>query len=681
MKQLFPNINQMIHGGDYNPEQWLDRSDILKEDIRLMKAAHMNCATLGVFSWSFYEPEEGHFGFQWLKEMMDRLYENGIYTILATPSGARPAWLDEKYPEAMRVAANGVRNHHGQRHNHCMSSPVYREKVKQIDKKLAETVGNHPGLILWHISNEFGGECYCDLCKYRFQNFLRKKYNNDIDALNHQWWTGFWSHRYNDFGQIEPPYDNGEHSIGGLLLDWRRFTTWNTTDFMEAEIRTVRAVTPDVPVTANFMKLYEPLDYYEMAKAVDIISWDNYPMWNNDSEPQSKTSAEISFDHSLMRCFKKDRPFMMMESAPGLVNWQPYNQVKRPGMHLYTSLQAVACGSDTVQYFQWRKGRGSFEQYHGAVVDHLGRSDTRVFLEVAATGEALERLAPVCGSIIKSEAALLFDWNSRWALKDMAGGITGHKGYEETCREQYRLFLKNDIPMDIISPKEDLSGYKMIVAPMLYVVDEDCGQKLKSYVENGGCLVATYLTGYVGENTLCHLGGFPGGGLGQVFGLYAEELDTLYPTQKNSAVFNSGAVFEIRDFCEILKLYEGTQVLARYGSDFYENTPVVTMNNYGRGKAVYVGARIDAAGMEQLYRQIFAVSGMAAQTLPEGVEHYVRWGDGQRFDFYLNSNAVPVNIDNVAPGSVLLGGESGDEFGGGKLRLGSYEVAVLAAAV
>ncbi len=676
MGHLFPKVNKLIHGGDYNPEQWLDRPDILKEDIRLMKKAHMNCATLGVFSWSFYEPEEGVFSFQWLKNIMDDLYENGIYTILATPSGARPAWLDEKYPEAMRVSAGGVRDHHGQRHNHCMSSEVYRQKVKIIDQKLAAAFGSHPGLILWHISNEFGGECYCGLCKKRFQQFLHNKYHGDIDELNHEWWTGFWSHRYSSFEQIEPPYENGEQSIGGLLLDWRRFTTWNTTDFMNAEIGTVHAVTPDIPVTANFMKLYEPLDYYEMSKSVDIISWDNYPMWNNDFEPQSKISADVSFDHSIMRSFKRGQPFMMMESAPGLVNWQPYNQVRRPGMHRYTSLQAVACGSDTVQYFQWRKGRGSFEQYHGAVVDHLGRSDTRIFREVADTGEALLRLEPVGGSVIKACAALLFDWNSRWALKDMAGGIRNNKGYEETCREQYGLFLKNDIVMDIVSPNADLSDYKIIVAPMLYVVNADTARRLRAFVEDGGCLVATYLTGYVGENTLCHLGGFPGGGLGDVFGLYAEELDTLYPAQKNRVVFDSGESFEIRDFCEIIKTREHTQVLARYGGDFYENTPVVTMNRYGRGTAVYVGARINAAGMEQLYRRLWAESGIPFMALPEGVEHYTRYGGNGQFDFYLNSNESAVEIDGVTPGMELFSGSRTGEH----LRLEPFGVAVIAGA-
>ena len=222
---LFPKVNEILHGGDYNPEQWLDRPDILAEDIRLMKKAGVNTVTLGVFSWSVYEPSEGAYHFEWLDEVMDRLWENGIFTILATPSGARPAWLDQEYPQAMRVNNMGVRNHHGVRHNHCMTSPLYRAKVREINTILAKRYGSHPGLILWHISNELGGACYCGLCKKQFQEYLKRRYHDNIDELNKEWWTTFWSHRYNSFHQIEPPMPGGETSIHGLNLDWKRFTT------------------------------------------------------------------------------------------------------------------------------------------------------------------------------------------------------------------------------------------------------------------------------------------------------------------------------------------------------------------------------------------------------------------------------------------------------------------------
>jgi len=382
-KILFPRIGGFVHGGDYNPDQWLDRPDILEEDVRMMKKAGVNCVTLGVFSWAAYEPEEGNFHFEWMEKIIEKLYQNGIYTILSTPSGARPAWLDGRYIEAMRVDSRGVRDHHGKRHNHCMTSERFREKVAVIDRMLAEHLGTHPGVILYHISNELGGECFCPRCVQKFQMYLAERYEYDIDRLNAEWWTSFWSHHYNSFEQIEPPFIHGETSVMGLNLEWKRFTTWNTNDFMKAEADVLHSVTPHIPVTANLMRMFGGLDYRKMAPHMDVVSWDNYPPFHNDWETLEDTAFETAFQHALMRSLKRDVPFMMMESAPGLVNWQNVNKVKRPGIHRLACLQAVACGSDSVQYFQWRKGRGSYEQFHGAVVDHLGTDDTRIFREVA----------------------------------------------------------------------------------------------------------------------------------------------------------------------------------------------------------------------------------------------------------------------------------------------------------
>lgn len=653
---LFPKVNQILHGGDYNPEQWLEHPEILKEDIRLMKKAGVNTATLGVFSWSVYEPEEGIYHFEWLDQVMDSLYENGIYTILATPSGARPAWMDEKYPEVMRVNQMGVRNHHGVRHNHCMSSGIYREKVKQMNRLLAKRYGNHPGLILWHISNELGGECYCEHCQKRFQEFLRTKYHNEILELNHEWWTLFWSHRYNSFEQIEPPMPGGEGSIHGLNLDWKRFTTWNMTDYLKSEIAVFKELTPKIPVTTNFMCLYKGLDYNEMAKELDIISWDSYPTWNTEEKELWETAYETAFDHSIMRSFKREKPFMLMESVPSLVNWHPYNKLKRPGIHALSSIQAVACGCDTVQYFQWRKGRGSFEQYHGAVLDHLGTSDTRVFREVEEVGIQLKRMREVQGSLVKSKVAMIFDWDSRWALDDMAG-LSKDKKYPETCRELFKSFMQFGLDVDIISSEENLDSYEVVLAPMLYLLKPKTASNLKKFTERGGQLIATYLTGYVNQNTLCYLGGFPGDGLREVFGLYAEEIDTLYPSDKNTAVFEEDSkidgTFEVRDFCEILKV-EKARVLARYSSDFYEGTPVVTVNDWGKGKAYYVGARIETAGMEALLGKILSEVGITFEKLPTGVEKHVRAGENVTYEFYLNFTGEEKIIQFLGTAEELL---------------------------
>ncbi|MDD4849299.1 MAG: beta-galactosidase [Gemmiger sp.] len=669
--RLFSKPAGLLHGGDYNPEQWLDRPDILEEDIRLMKQAHVNEATLGVFAWSVEEPSEGVFHFDWLKEIMDRLYENGIYTILATPTGARPVWLDKKYPEAMRVNSAGERNLHGLRHNHCMSAPAFRARVKMIDTQLAQALGNHPGLLMWHISNELGGECYCPLCRARFQQYLRGRFGGDISALNHAWWTTFWSHQFSDFDEIDPPMKNGEGSIGGLNLAWKEFTSWNMTDFLKTEIDTLRAVTPHIPVTTNFMKLYNGLDYRVLHRPLDVVSWDSYPRFGNNEEPLADTFAENAFDHAVMRSFKKDRPFLLMESAPGLVNWHPYNALKRPGIHSLAGLQAVACGADSVLYFQWRKGRGSFEQYHGAVVDHLGTGDTRVFKEVEAMGSQLQALAPVAGSLSHNRVALLFDWPNRWAIADMAGLSREKKQYERTCLLQHRSLLRMGVDCDILSMQDDLTPYKLVVAPMLYLLELGASENLTRYVQQGGNLVAGYLAGYVNEDTLCWLGGFPGDGLSDLFGVISEEIDTLYPGKTNAAIFEGGTRFAIQDFAELLRL-KGAQVLAKYEQDYCQNTPAVTVHTVGTGNAYYVAARLEQAGMEHLYRRCLAEAGIPVQSLPHGVEFHCRYTEKERFAFYLNESENPATIADVF-GTDMLTGQVLD----GTLRLAPLQAAVL----
>ena len=658
MSVLFPKIPVLLHGGDYNPDQWLDRPDILEEDIKMMKKAGVNTATVGVFSWSALEPQEGNFQFGWLHDIMDKLYENGIYTVLATPTGARPAWMDEKYPSVLRVEKDGRRNHHSGRHNHCMSSLEYRALVEKMDTKLAQEFGNHPGLILWHISNELGGECYCDSCKKRFQEYLREKYHNNIEELNKQWWTSFWSRRFDSFEQIEPPYDNGEHSILGLNLDWKRFNSWNMKDYLAFERRILKKYTPQVPATANFMKLFEQLDYVDLAKEIDIISWDGYPSWNNDYETPVDTAAELSFDHAVMRSLKKDKPFMLMESTPSLVNWHSVNKLKRPGILRASSIQTIGCGSDTVQYFQWRKGRGAAEQFHGAVVDHLGRDDTRVFKEVSEVGELLKKLAPVTGSRVASKAAVLFDWSNRWAIKDMQGMAHDTKKYEKEVRKFYNIHLKKGINADIVFPLEDLSSYSLVVLPMYYAVSKEAGAWLKEYVKNGGTVVATYLTAYVNENTLAYLGGFPGAGLGEVFGLYAEELDTLYPTDSNAVLMKDGNKAIVKDYCELIKL-TGAEVLGTYESDFYAGMPAVTVHSYGNGKAYYIGTRMEEEDLIKFFTQIWSECGIKEKELPEGVEYLTRTAeDGSIFDFYVNYNAMPVTVQLSKDGTNLLNGEA-----------------------
>jgi len=683
MATQFPPINprfpHFLHGGDYNPDQWPE--EIWREDMRLMKLANCNAMSTAIFAWTRMEPAEGQFDFSWLDKIMDMLAENGAYAILATPSGARPAWLSAKYPEVLRVTADRRRILHGARHNHCMTSPVYREKVGIVNRKLAERYKDHPALLAWHISNEYGGECHCDLCQEAFRGWLKKKFNNDLDALNHAWWTAFWSHTYTAWEQIESPSPIGETSLHGLNLDWKRYTTDQTIDFYYNEIRPLRELTPNVPITTNFMGLYTGLNYPRFAAAVDVVSWDSYPVWHTTGSDW-QLAQQVAFIHDQNRAMKGGKPWMLMESTPSNTNWQPIPKLKRPGMHKLSSLQAVAHGSDTVQYFQWRKSRGSAEKFHGAVVDHVGHENTRVFRDVAEVGEILKKLDPVVGTSVKPDVAIIYDWENRWAIDDLNGLGRDRRNYAETCINHYRPFWSRGIPVDVIPEWADFTSYKLLVAPMVYMLQPGVAARLEQFVADGGTLVSTYWSGIVDENDLCFLGGWPGDGLRKVFGIWDEETDTLAPAEHNHLALLEGnslglsGLYEARDYFALVHA-EGASVLATFTGDFYAGRPALTVNGYGKGRAYYMASRNDDRFLDDFYGKLAADLDLLRSlpvNLPQGVTAQLRTDGEKKFIFVMNFNPEPVAIrlDGKLYYSLLSGAPLSE-----KLELPGYGVEIM----
>lgn len=626
----------ILHGADYNPDQWLDRPDILKKDIELMREASINTATIGMFSWDKIEPEEGVFEFEWLDSIMNILHANGIKVILATPSAARPAWMSEKYPEVLRTNDRGEKMKHGGRHNHCFSSPLYREKVAIINRKIAERYKNHPALLMWHISNEYGGECHCPYCQENFRRWLKNKYGT-LEALNASWWTTFWAHTYTSWNQIEAPSPIGERGIHGMNLDWLRFVTDQTIDFYEHEIKDIRKITPHIPITTNFMAdtmdliPFQGLDYYKFAKHVDIVSWDCYPAWHNDWESTADLASKVGFIDDLYRSLKQ-QPFLLMESTPSMVNWHPVNKAKRPGMHMLTSMQHVAHGSDSNLYFQWRKSRGSSEKFHGAVVDHDNSAENRVFKEVEYVGESLKKLKSIKNSTKSSRVAIIYDWDNNWALNDSQGYSQKTKQYPQTLQQHYRFFWNNDIPVDVISPKADFHKYDLVVAPMLYLVDKETLNQFSDYVLNGGNLVMSYISGVVNEHDLTYMNGWPKQ-LQNIFGITIRETDVYYPKDKNSIIYGNGH-FEVKDYAELLEIKEANPI-AFYEKDFYAKSAAVTKNEYGSGTGYFIGARTELDFLELFYGKIchklhisndFVVKGerdVSVQSRKNGDEEYI----------------------------------------------------------
>ena len=655
-KYIFDSFRHFLHGGDYNPEQWIDTKEIWDEDMRLMKLAGCNEMSVGIFAWSTLEPRENEYDFSFLEEILDKIYKAGGRVLLATPSAARPHWMADKYPEVLRVRADGGRNRFGRRHNHCYTSPYYRKKTYEINGLLAKKFGKHPAVLGWHISNEFGGECFCPLCEEAFRDFLRKKYDGDIKKLNFQWWTTFWSHTYSDFSEIEPPSPIGD-SFSALELDWKRFVMEQTTSFMENEVNAVREYS-SLPVTTNFMEEYPANDYNVKVRAVDVVSWDSYPTWHNEESSSGQLTAAIdtAMRHDYFRALK-NQPIILMESTPSNTNWQKISKLKRPGMHKLACMQAVAHGCDAVQYFQWRKSRGSNEKFHGAVVDHVGHENTRVFKEVSEVGATLKKLESVLGSMPKVRVAVIIDAENEYALRYCQGFQNENKKYSETCRDFYRSLWKRSLDVDVVCAERDLSSYELVIAPMLYMTNERVIDSLKNYVKGGGTLVSTYALGMVNENDLCYLGGFPGGALREVFGIWSEEIDTLYPNERNSIALD-GKEYEICDYAERIHT-EGAKELGKYVSDFYAGESAVTVNEYGKGKAYYIAARDTGALKDKIIGDILSELDIKGhiKSAPEGVTAHSREDEENLYLFVENYNEKDALVELYSEGVDMESGE------------------------
>ena len=614
-----PKFPTFLHGGDYNPDQWLDRPDILDRDVEMMQKAHVNTVSVGIFSWARLETDDGVYDFEWLDQVIDRLWQAGIHVILATPSGARPAWMAQKYPEVLRVNEQYQRYHFGGRHNHCFTSPVYRRKVHEMDTRLAQRYANHPAVILWHLSNEFSGHCYCDYCQEAFRGWLKKRYGT-LEALNQAWWTSFWAHRYTDWSQVEAPGPMAETSTNGMYIDWRRFATGQCKDFMMAERDAVQAINPELKVTANLMERFWDYDYFSLAEGMDVVSWDAYPMWHSGDDVAR--AAEFAMNHDMMRSFK-DQPFLLMESTPSQVNWKPVNKLKRSGMHLLSSMQALAHGSQSVMYFQWRKGRGAAEQFHGAVVDHDGRDDTRVFKDVTSVGKALEGLRPLYDKEKSpAQACIIYDWSNWWAIDYAQTGQKGNMQYFDSVNMHYRSLWEMGVNVDFRDEREctDLSRYKLVICPMLFMLKESFAQKLRDFVENGGTLLMTYFSGVVDESGNAWLGGAPHN-LIDVLGVRATELDALFPEDKQALRMTDGRSFPIHELCEIPEMH-GAEGLGAYEEDFYADLPCLTRNRFGKGQAYYLAAKVEQEGLDAIYADIadeLELSRAMNQELPRGV--------------------------------------------------------------
>jgi len=635
MKGFFQNI---LYGGDYNPNQW--PKEIWDEDMRLFDLASINSATVNVFSWAKQQPAEDKYDFTELDAIIDLLSKKKKSIVLATSTAAMPAWMFKKYPEVARVDFEGRRHRFGGRHNACPNSPVYQKHAELMAYKLAERYGSNEYVVCWHINNEYGGDCYCEKCESAFRVWLKARYKT-IEALNKAWNMEFWGHVVYDWDEVVLPNALSEcgspesTTFAGLSIDYRRFMSDSMLDNFKMERDAIRKSGINTPITTNLMGTYKALDYFKWAREMDIVSWDNYPAYNT---PWSW----VAMTHDLMRGLK-NKPFMLMEQTPSQQNWQPYNSLKRPGQMRAQSYQTLAHGANTIQFFQLRRSIGGCEKFHGAVIEHVGTENTRVFREVACLGKELEELGScfldTCNS---AEVGIIFDWENYWALEYISGPCRDLK-YCDQIYQYYRYFYDNNIPVDMIPVDADFSNYKLIVAPVLYMVKEGMAERLECFVENGGIFCTTFMSGIVNESDNVHLGGYPGK-LRKLAGIWVEEIDALPPEQANTARFTDNTEYKCGMLCDLIHP-ETAKALAVYTQDFYKGMPAVTSNKYGKGAVFYVGTQLTSDGLASVLGNVTQTAEikpvLGEKTLLEVVRRNNKNGE---FIFIINFRDMPLPL-------------------------------------
>jgi beta-galactosidase len=648
---MSPSSSKIPYGGDYNPEQW--PQEVWDEDHRLFTRAGIDTLTIGVFSWSLTQPAEGIYDFTVLDRILDRAAAEGRQVCLATGTAALPPWLAHTYPEVNRTDFEGRRHRYGQRHNFCPSSPAYRRLATEMAAQLAERYADHPALLAWHINNEYGGVCYCELCADAFRDWLRDRYGT-LDALNDAWWTTFWSHRYTDFAEIEPPSALTEHWRGpdhtafqGITLDYFRFTTDALLGCFLAEKEVIRAHDPVTPVTTNFMGMFRPLDYHRWAPHLDFASWDSYP-------PLDAPPTWPALAHDLMRGLKDGAPFWLMEQTPSTTACRDVNPLRRPGELRLATFQAIAHGADAALYFQMRASRGACEKYHGAVIGHAGRDDTRVFREVAELGAELKLLGNASlGARTPARTALLFDWDSWWAL-EISDGPSRLVKYQDVVHAYYRAAREAGADVDVVPHTADLTPYDVVLAPALHMVKGDLAARLEAVAAHGGTVLATFLSGRVDEHDRAFLTDVPGP-LAPLMGIRIDEWDAREPEFAQPV---PELAAEGRLVFEIVRL-RGAETVATYGSDFYAGTPAVTRNTYGQGEGWYVATALDQPGVDQVVRRVLSRHDLVGPYADhDGLETATRVApDGTRLLFLLNHTDRTTELKSHATAIDLLTGE------------------------
>ena len=661
----------MYFGVDYHPEQWVYPYGGTKEnpeaewekDVEMMVAAGVNVVRIGEFVWGLCEREEGKYDFAWMQRIMDLLGKAGIKTVLATPTAAPPIWMARKHPEILPVDENGLIKHEGTRRAVCLNSEVYWNYSKNIVENLAKTLGKHPDLIAWQIDNGIGGNfteaSFNEDARRDWHLWLEAKYEN-VEKLNEQLGLRHWGQIVSDIKQVPMPmYAPAVHNPA-LVLDWNRFCSDTIVQFIKMQADLVRQYTPKCPVTTNLRALRHKFDHFDMAEVLDFVSIEG-------TAAIRTKSADLACEIDMLRSLKKEggrapdggNGFWVMEHKAGNVSWEDVNSLVRPGVLRMFTYQLISRGADSILFFRWRQPRFGSEKFHGAVLPHSGQKTSRVYREVSQLGEELKLLAPALeGSKVRPEVCILYTHDNDWTLQ-LPQQPNKFFNLRDHIQLFYSAFHDKNISVDFARPTEDLSRYRLVIAPSLHLLRGAEADRLKLYVQNGGTLVGTFNTGLVDEHHLAPDTGYPHD-LTDLFGLEVVEFDMLPPGEENHLTFKgafpTSHLHPAKLWCDIIEPKE-CQILAAYSRDFYAGKPALTMNTFGLGKAIYLGTmshQFFYFDFVTWLRQLCNLHPLLK--VPESVEVSMREKEGSRIHFLLNHKPSPVRVQFYKPMHDLLTG-------------------------
>lgn len=655
------------YGGDCNPDQWPE--EVWDDDVRLMKKAGVNLVSVGIFSWAKIETSEGVYDFDWLDRIIDKLGEAGIAVDLASATASPPMWLTQAHPEVLWKDYRGDVCQPGARQHWRPTSPVFREYALKLCRAMAEHYKGNPYVVAWHVSNEYGCHNrfdYSEDAEHAFQQWCEERYGT-IDAVNDAWGTAFWAQRMNDFSEIVPPrfIGDGNFMNPGKLLDFKRFSSDALKAFYIAERDTLAEITPDLPLTTNFMVSASGsvLDYDDWGDEVDFVSNDHYFI------PGEAHLDELAFSASLVDGIARKDPWFLMEHSTSAVNWREINYRKEPGQLVRDSLAHVAMGADAVCYFQWRQSKAGAEKFHSAMVPHAGE-DSAVFRDVCELGADLNKLSDegILGSrLAKSRVAVVFDYESEWATEHTATP-TQHVHHVDEPLAWFRALADQGVTADVVPVRGAWDDYEMVVLPSVYLLSEETTRRVRDYVVGGGRLVVTYYTGISDEKDHVWLGGYPGS-IRDVVGVRVEEFMPMgddFTGVPDRLELSNGAV--AHDIADVIGSVDGTAtVLETFKDDPWtgmDGAPAIVAHTFGEGRSVYVGARLGRDGIALSLPEILDSLGMAEAGGNDGrVLHVEREGaDGSRFVFSFNRThetvRVPVEGEVVVSSFADVDGET-----------------------